>query len=106
MRVRKWGGVVMCVGVVGGRVGVFEGNGGDLRIGLSMQSLHDGTALRHAPLRLSVFIEAPRAGIDQIVREHAVVQDLVSNAWLHLLRIEPSDGSAERWTRSGWERVS
>ncbi|MEJ1267947.1 putative inorganic carbon transporter subunit DabA [Pantoea ananatis] len=27
---------------VGGRIGVFEGNGGDLRIGLSRQSLHDG----------------------------------------------------------------
>ena len=46
--------------VVGGRIGVFEGNGGDLRIGLPMQSLHDGHTLRHAPLRLSVFIEAPR----------------------------------------------
>jgi hypothetical protein len=46
--------------VVGGRIGVFEGNGGDLRIGLSMQSLHDGHTLRHPPLRLSVFIEAPR----------------------------------------------
>ncbi len=28
--------------VVGGRLGVFEGNGGDLRIGLPLQSLHDG----------------------------------------------------------------
>ena len=28
--------------VVGGHLGVFEGNGGDLRIGLPIQSLHDG----------------------------------------------------------------
>ena len=47
--------------VVGGRLGVFDGNGGDLRIGLLWQSLHDGTHLRHTPLRLSVFIEATQA---------------------------------------------
>ena len=46
--------------VVGGDVGVFEGNGGDLRIGLPMQSIHDGERFVHTPLRLSVFIEAPR----------------------------------------------
>ncbi len=53
--------------VVGGHLGVFEGNGGDLRIGLPMQSLHDGHTLRHTPLRLSVFIEAPQAAIDSVM---------------------------------------
>ena len=89
--------------VVGGRLGVFEGNGGDLRLGLSMQSLHDGHTLRHPPLRLSVFIEAPRAGIDAVINEHAVVHDLVANGWLHLLRIEPTTGDVERWTCDGWQ---
>ena len=88
--------------VVGGRIGVFEGNGGDLRIGLAIQSLHDGQTLRHRPLRLSVFIEAPRAAIDSIIGAHEVVHDLVSNGWLHLLRIEPSTGQVERWTPDGW----
>ena len=88
--------------VVGGRIGVFEGNGGDLRTGLAMQSLHDGRTLRHPPLRLSVFIEAPRAGIDSVIGEHAVVHDLVAGGWVHLLRIEPSTGAVERRTRDGW----
>ena len=88
--------------VVAGRLGVFEGNGGDLRLGLAMQSLHDGVTLQHPPLRLSVFIEAPRAAIDAVVAAQEVVHDLVANEWLHLLRIEPSDGSVERWTRDGW----
>lgn len=38
--------------VVGGCIGVFEGNGGELRIGLSKQSLHDGARCMHEPLRL------------------------------------------------------
>jgi hypothetical protein len=89
--------------VVGGRLGVFEGNGGDLRIGLPMQSLHDGHTLRHRPLRLSVFIEAPRASIDSVIADHAVVQDLVLNGWLHLLRIDPDTGAVERHTPDGWQ---
>ena len=74
--------------VVGGRLGVFEGNGGDLRIGLPMQSLHDGSTWQHTPLRLSVFIEAPQAAIDSIIAKHAVVQQLVYNQWLHLFQID------------------
>jgi len=74
--------------VVGGRLGVFEGNGGDLRIGLPMQSLHDGSHWQHTPLRLSVFIEAPKAAIDSIIAGHAVIRQLVDNQWLHLFQIE------------------
>ena len=92
--------------VVGGRIGVFEGNGGDLRIGLSMQSLHDGHTLRHRPLRLSVFIEAPAESIDAVIAANTVVQDLVFNEWLHLLRIDPDTGSVERRTRDGWRSTS
>ena len=46
--------------VVGGNLGVFEGNGSDLRIGLFMQSLHNGQEWMHQPLRLSVYIVAPK----------------------------------------------
>lgn len=90
--------------VVGGHIGVFEGNGGDLRIGLPMQSLHDGTTLVHRPLRLSVFIEAPRESIDAVIAAHQVVQDLVYGQWLHLLRIDPATGAVERHTPYEWQR--
>ena len=92
--------------VVGGNIGVFEGNGGDLRIGLAMQSLHDGTRLRHTPLRLSVFVEAPRVGIDQVIDTYDVVRQLVSNGWINLLRIEWSTGEVEQWSANGWTRRS
>jgi uncharacterized protein YbcC (UPF0753/DUF2309 family) len=88
--------------VVGGHLGVFEGNGGDLRIGLPMQSLHDGRTLRHTPLRLSVFIEAPRAAIDTVMAGHEIVRHLVGNRWLHLFRIDPETGAVEQHRDGAW----
>ena len=88
--------------VVGGRLGVFEGNGGDLRIGLPLQSLHDGQTLRHTPLRLSVFIEAPQSAIDIILTKHEVVRSLVDNAWIHLLQITPGSESISRYRNGRW----
>jgi uncharacterized protein YbcC (UPF0753/DUF2309 family) len=74
--------------VVGGRIGVFEGNGGDLRIGLSRQSLHDGERWVHEPVRLTVAIDAPAAAIERVLGKHAVVRQLVDNGWLHLWRFD------------------
>lgn len=91
--------------VVGGRLGVFEGNGGDLRIGLPMQSLHDGQALRHTPLRLSVFIEAPREAIDAVMAQHAVVRDLVGNGWMHLFWLEPQGPRMAQYWQGQWLEV-
>ncbi len=91
--------------VVGGRLGVFEGNGGDLRIGLPLQSLHDGHTLRHTPLRLSVFIEAPQSAIAAIIRKHEVVRNLIHNSWIHLFQIVPGSGTLSRYRNGMWEPV-
>ncbi|HYN58340.1 MAG TPA: DUF2309 domain-containing protein [Rubrivivax sp.] len=92
--------------VVGGNVGVFEGNGGDLRIGLPMQSIHDGEHFVHTPLRLSVFIEAPRQEIDNIIGNHAVVKQLIDNEWLFLFHIEPAGTTVSRYRPGGaWQQV-
>ena len=96
--------------VVGLKLGVFEGNGGDLRIGLPMQSLHDGKAWQHTPLRLSVFIEAPQTAIDRIMAKHAVVRQLVDNRWLHLFQMghsrEPKGSTVCRYSAHGWHPVA
>ena len=91
--------------MVGGGLGVFEGNGGDLRIGLPWQSVHDGEHLRHTPLRLSVFVEAPRADIDAIIAAHEPLRQLVDHGWLHLLSIEGGDAPTfhRRRRGGGWE---
>ena len=91
--------------VVGGRLGVFEGNGGDLRIGLPLQSLHDGRTLRHTPLRLSVFIEAPRSALETVIDRQALVRDIVDNGWLHLFRIDPEQPLVEQRRAGAWVRA-
>lgn len=99
---RHGGGNKLLHNVVGGHLGVFEGNGGDLRTGLPWQSVHDGREWRHLPLRLSVYLEAPREAIEAILARHELPRQLVSHGWLHLLRIDPETGQVETWTRSGW----
>ncbi len=92
--------------VVGGNVGVFEGNGGDLRIGLPMQSLHDGEKLRHTPLRLSVFIQAPQQPIDDIISRHTTTRHLLDHQWLHLFRIDDVEGVWRYVPGGAWEAVA
>lgn len=82
-------------------VGVVEGNGGDLRIGLPIQSVHDGERFVHEPLRLSVFIEAPRQEIEAVIARHETVRQLVENEWLYILHIEPETLKVFRRERGG-----
>jgi uncharacterized protein YbcC (UPF0753/DUF2309 family) len=86
---RYGGGNKVLHNVVGGRIGVFEGNGGDLRIGLSRQSLHNGQRWIHEPLRLNVFLAAPLAAIEAIVAKHDIVRQLHAHHWLTLFHLDP-----------------
>ena len=81
------GGNKLIHNVVGG-IGVVEGNGGCLRPGLPWQTLHNGENLEHAPLRLSVLIEAPEEAISSVLNGHPEVRALFENRWLHLLALK------------------
>ena len=87
--------------VVGGHIGVFEGNGGDLRIGLSKQSLHNGERWVHEPLRLTVVIDAPAQAIEAVIQKHAAVRQLLDNGWLHLWRFD--DNRLVRYAEREWK---
>lgn len=88
--------------VVGGHLGVFEGNGGDLRFGLPLQSVHDGQRWVHTPLRLSVFIEAPASAIEAVLQKHASVRALVENEWLSLFRLDAKDEGIFAYQERRW----
>ena len=90
--------------VVGGHLGVFEGNGGDLRIGLPMQSLHDGQRWVHTPLRLSVFIEAPRTAIEVVLDKHVHIRALVTHGWISLFQLDEGEGAVYGFRSGGWHR--
>ena len=81
------GGNKLIHNVVGG-IGVIEGNSGRLRPGLPLQAVHDGQALMHEPLRLSVMIEAPREAIIKVLERHPDVRALFDNGWLHLFTLK------------------
>ncbi|MHB1676459.1 MAG: YbcC family protein [Sulfuriferula sp.] len=93
--------------IVGGTIGVLEGNGGDLRVGLPLQSLHDGERWVHEPLRLNVFLEAPKSEIDRIIAKHELVRELVENRWLYLFQIDDEHGCIyQRNTDKQWQQMS
>ncbi len=81
------GGNKLIHNVVGG-IGVIEGNGGRLRPGLPLQTVHDGDKRVHDPLRLSVMIEAPREAIIDVLERHPDVRALFDNGWLHLFTLK------------------
>ncbi len=89
--------------VVGGSVGVLEGNGGDLRCGLSLQSLHDGKRWVHEPIRLLAIVEAPLEPIETIIEEHDLLRNLIDNEWIHLFRIDESGAVRKRMEREVWK---
>ena len=90
-----------------GTIGILEGNGGDLRVGLPWQSLHDGKTLRHEPVRLTVIIEAPAAMIEHVLANHTEVRELVENHWVHLTRIDPLDNRCYRFIHGRqWQAVT
>lgn len=86
-------------------IGVLEGNAGDLRVGLPLQSLHDGSRFIHEPVRLNVVIEAPREAIDDIVRQHEMVRQLLDNGWLFLWAMEEGRVSHRYGKGLSWEAI-
>jgi len=87
--------------VIGG-IGVVQGNGGDLAIGLPRQSLFadDGTPY-HVPQRLMTVVLAPFAQVAAVVEAHDILRRLFGNGWVHLVVIDPETGKARRWARDG-----
>ena len=82
---------------VTGGIGVVEGGGGLLRAGLPWQSVHNGEAPAHDPLRLSVCVEAPREAMSEILGRHDGVRALFDNGWLHLFALDDAGRMAWRY---------
>ncbi|PTX43725.1 hypothetical protein C8P64_2257 [Christiangramia gaetbulicola] len=91
-----------------GRFGVVQGNGGDLKMGLPLQSLRQtDTEMYHQPLRLSVMINAPVARISEILSRNENLKMLLDNEWIYLLAMDPLQGNkVKRYKKNmNWEEV-
>ena len=76
---------------VTGMFAVVQGNGGDLKSGLPLQSLKENDRdLYHQPLRLSVIIEAPVEWVTQILERNDSLRSLLDNQWIYLIVNDPT----------------
>jgi len=89
-----------------GKLGVVQGNGGDLMNGLPLQSLKaDDEHVYHRPLRLTAIIQAPVDRVEAIIERHATLAQLFDHEWMHLTVMDPTqDHTFARYRPGGtWE---
>lgn len=92
-----------------GKFGVVQGNGGDLKMGLPLQSLFGSDdAMYHQPLRLSVMIQAPIARVSEILLCNSNLKTLLDNEWIYLMVMDPEQqNEVFRYEKSvQWTSVS
>lgn len=76
---------------VTGRFGVVQGNGGDLKYGLPLQSVNSSDQdIFHKPLRLSVIIQAPLSRVKEILLRNDHLQSLIDKEWIYLMVMDPT----------------
>jgi uncharacterized protein YbcC (UPF0753/DUF2309 family) len=88
---------------VAGRFGVMSGNLSDLRTGLPSQTvLKDGMPY-HEPIRLITLIEAPFDHARQVFESVVAVRNLVRNAWIRMLIVDPETHHVSLFERGEWK---
>ncbi len=75
-------------------VGVVQGAGGDLRVGLPLQSLYDGDRAYHEPMRLLVVVEAPEMLLEAVIARNPVLEELFDGQWVH---VAAREGGHDHW---------
>lgn len=90
----KFGGGSKITHNITGQFGVVQGNGGDLKTGLPLQSLKSSdTEMYHQPLRLTTIIHAPLGRVELILRNNKHLETLLDNEWMYLKVIDTNDGN-------------
>jgi uncharacterized protein YbcC (UPF0753/DUF2309 family) len=94
---------------VTGKFGVLQGNGGDLKMGLPLQSVSaTDSKMYHQPLRLSVLINAPLPRIIDVLSRNKNLKSLLDNEWIYLMVMDPTDDNKIKTYQKGmqWELSS
>jgi len=78
-----------------GKLGVVQGNGGDLMSGLPLQSLRiDDEHVHHRPLRLTAIIQAPVGRVEAILQRQTGLVRLLDHEWMRLTVMDPEQDNA------------
>ncbi|MEW5847317.1 MAG: putative inorganic carbon transporter subunit DabA [Myxococcota bacterium] len=78
---------------VNGLLGVMDGPRSDLRTGLPKQMVEI-----HEPMRLQMIVEASTETLGAIYGRQKPLQELIGNAWVHLVAVDPHSGEASVFT--------
>ncbi|WP_338356029.1 DUF2309 domain-containing protein [Yeosuana marina] len=90
-----------------GKFGVLQGNGGDLKMGLPLQSLKQtDQEMYHQPLRLAVFIQAPIDWVNSILSRNENLKNLLDNEWIYLTVMDPEQDNAFKRYRQDMQWIS
>ena len=97
-----------------GKFGVVQGNGGDLKMGLPLQSLFGSDEnMYHQPLRLSVVIQAPITRVSDILLRNENLKTLLDNEWIYLMVIDPKQKNdifrykkSFQWESASWNHAN
>ncbi|NOT23040.1 MAG: DUF2309 domain-containing protein [Nitrospiraceae bacterium] len=84
-----------------GQIGIMSGPWSDLRLGLARQTVMNGDAPYHEPMRLLTIVEAPRERIEKLIARHEVLRHFYHNEWVHLVALDPNDGVWYRYRPTG-----
>ncbi len=93
---------------VTGKVGIVQGNGGDMMTGLPLQSLLiDDETPYHSPIRLLALIHAPLDRVEMILNRQDRLARLFDHEWVALTVIDPEEGGVMKTYQPGgtWETV-
>ncbi len=72
-----------------GKIGVMQGNSSDIYSGLALQSVFkDDKKAQHEMIRLNCVICAPKKMIDNVIKKHENLQELIKNEWIFLSCVE------------------
>ncbi len=91
--------------VVGG-VGMMLGSQSDLQMGFPLQTVNNGDAHYHEPMRLLAVIEQTPSTISSVIEKHSILQQLFHNQWLNLIALDPHRAEFHRYNPNAtWEKV-
>ena len=87
-------------------VGVMYGAQSDLATGLPLQTINNGEAHFHEPMRLLTIIEADPRIIASIIGRHEVLQQFFHNEWVNLVALDPQTFEFHRYYKDAtWEPI-